>query len=82
MAEDVNSISPASVRGTLQPALQRLSPVALAAFVGYCDSYGGKVGAKRRILAADVLAYKAKDRVRRRKLLDELSAESQRLGLD
>ena len=40
-----------------------------------------KVGTKRRILAADVLAYKAKDRVRRRKLLDELSAESQRLGL-
>lgn len=41
-----------------------------------------KVGTKRRILAADVLAYKAKDRVRRRKLLDELSAESQQLGLD
>ncbi len=41
-----------------------------------------KVGTKRRILAADVLAYKAKERVRRRKLLDELSAESQQLGLD
>ena len=34
-----------------------------------------KVGTKRRILAADVLAYKAKDRVRRQKVLDELSAE-------
>lgn len=41
-----------------------------------------KVGTKRRLLAADVLAYKAKDDQRRRKLLDELAAESQRLGLE
>ncbi len=41
-----------------------------------------KVGTKRRILAADVLTYKAKERVRRRKLLDELSTESQQLGLE
>ena len=40
-----------------------------------------KVGTKRRILAADVLAYKAKEYKRRGKLLDELAAESQRLGL-
>ncbi len=40
-----------------------------------------KVGTKRRLLASHVLAYKAKERDRRRKLLDELSAESQRLGL-
>lgn len=41
-----------------------------------------KVGTKRRILATDVLAYKAKERVRRRKVLDDLSVEAQRLGLD
>jgi excisionase family DNA binding protein len=41
-----------------------------------------KVGTKRRILAEDVQAYKATERVRQRKLLDELAAESQELGLD
>lgn len=41
-----------------------------------------KVGTKRRILAADVLAYKAKEHQRRDKLLDELAAEAQRLGMD
>jgi excisionase family DNA binding protein len=40
-----------------------------------------KVGTKRRLLVADVLAYKAKDDKRRRKVLDELTAEAQKLGL-
>lgn len=40
-----------------------------------------KVGTKRRLLVADVLAYKSQDDKRRRKLLDELSAEAQKLGL-
>jgi len=40
-----------------------------------------KVGTKRRLLASDVLAYKAKDDERRDACLDELAAEAQRLGL-
>ena len=40
-----------------------------------------KVGTKRRLLAADVLAYKAKEDKRRDTCLDELAAEAQRLGL-
>jgi len=40
-----------------------------------------KVGTKRRLLASDVLAYKAKDDKRRDACLDELAAEAQRLGL-
>ncbi len=40
-----------------------------------------KLGTKRRLLAADVLSYKAKDDRRRGKLLDELAAEAQKLGL-
>jgi excisionase family DNA binding protein len=40
-----------------------------------------KVGTKRRLIAADVLAYKAKEDKRRDACLDELAAEAQRLGL-
>jgi excisionase family DNA binding protein len=40
-----------------------------------------KVGTHRRILAADLLAYRRKDEANRRMVLDELTAEAQRLGL-
>jgi excisionase family DNA binding protein len=40
-----------------------------------------KVGTKRRLLATDVLDYKAKEDKRRDACLDDLAAEGQRLGL-
>lgn len=40
-----------------------------------------KVGSKRRLLAADVLDYKAKEDRRRDACLADLAAEAQRLGL-
>lgn len=41
-----------------------------------------RVGNRRRILLADVIAYKHHDEAERREIADELTAEAQRLGLD
>ena len=41
-----------------------------------------KVGPRRRLRLADVLAYKEADDARRRAAADELTAEAQRLGLE
>jgi excisionase family DNA binding protein len=40
-----------------------------------------KVGPHRRLRATDVLAYKARDNAERKAVMDELTAEAQRLGL-
>jgi excisionase family DNA binding protein len=40
-----------------------------------------KVGAHRRLLAGDVLEYAQQERVRREQVMDELDAETRRLGL-
>ena len=39
------------------------------------------VGAHRRVKAADLLAYKQRDEVERKKVLDELTAEAEKHGL-
>jgi excisionase family DNA binding protein len=40
-----------------------------------------KVGSHRRLRAADVLAYKHRDEARRKQVLDELTADAQKLDL-
>ena len=41
-----------------------------------------RVGNRRRVLLADLLAYKRIDEFERRAIADELTSEAQRLGLD
>ena len=41
-----------------------------------------RVGNRRRVLLADLIAYKRIDDAERRDVADELTAEAQRLGLD
>ncbi|WP_419849222.1 excisionase family DNA-binding protein [Candidatus Poriferisocius sp.] len=41
-----------------------------------------RVGNRRRVLLADLLAYKRVDDVERQSIANELTAEAQRLGLD
>lgn len=40
-----------------------------------------RVGSHRRIAASDVLEYRERDEARRRTVMDELTAEAQKLGL-
>lgn len=41
-----------------------------------------RVGNRRRVRLDDVLAYRRRDEIRRRQLLDELTAEAEHLGLE
>ncbi len=41
-----------------------------------------KVGVQRRVLVADVLAYREKEKQQRRRVLKELAEADQELGLD